>query len=108
MVRRTLSNDGSPFSEVLDRAGRYQNLWGMLDIGVLGSRLLAIHPAEWDPLDGVDELEVIDHDKFRIVAGSGYGSIGESVKFSADGSLRYGSMTLRRVDELEERGDIFS
>jgi hypothetical protein len=30
------------------------------------------------------------------------------VKFSADGSLRYGSMTLRRVDELEERGDIFS
>jgi CubicO group peptidase (beta-lactamase class C family) len=102
------ATDGSPFSEVLDRAGRYQNLWGMLDIGVLGSRLLAIHPAEWDPLDGVDELEVIDHDKFRSVAGNGYGSIGESVTFSADGSLRYGSMTLRRVDELEERSDIFS
>jgi CubicO group peptidase (beta-lactamase class C family) len=99
---------GSLFSEVLDRAGRYQNLWGMLDIGVLGSRLLATHLAEWDPLDGADELEVIDHNKFRIVAGSGYGSIGESVTFSADGSLRYGSMTLRRVDELEERGDIFS
>jgi hypothetical protein len=99
---------GSLFSEVLDRAGRYQNLWGMLDIGVLGSRLLATHPAEWDPLDGADELEVIDHNKFRIVAGSGYGSIGESVTFSADGSLRYGSMTLRRVNELEERGDIFS
>jgi len=102
------ATDGSPFSDVLDRAGRYQNLWGMLDIGVVGSRLLATHPAEWDPLDGADELEVIDHDQFRIVAGSGYGSIGESVKFSADGSLRYGSMTLRRVDELEERGDIFS
>jgi D-alanyl-D-alanine carboxypeptidase len=100
--------DGSPFSDVLDRAGRYQNLWGMLDIGVVGSRLLATHPAEWDPLDGADELEVIDHDTFRIVAGSGYGSIGESVKFLANGELRYGSMTLRRVDELEERSDIFS
>jgi D-alanyl-D-alanine carboxypeptidase len=102
------ATDGSPFSDVLDRAGRYQNLWGMLDIGVVGSRLLATHPAEWDPLDGADELEVIDHDTFRIVAGSGYSSIGESARFSADGSLRYGSMTLRRVDELAERSDIFS
>jgi len=102
------ATDGSPFSDVLDRAGRYQNLWGILDIGVVGSRLLATHPAEWDPLDGADELEVIDHDTFRIVAGSGYSSIGESARFSADGSLRYGSMTLRRVDELAERSDIFS
>ena len=102
------ATDGPVFDDVLDRAGRYQNLWGMLDIGVVGSRLLATHPAEWDPLDGADELEVIDHDRFEIVAGRGYSSVGESVKFSPDGSLRYGSMTLRRVDELEERSDIFS
>jgi D-alanyl-D-alanine carboxypeptidase len=102
------ATDGQPFDDVLDRVGRYRNLWGMLDIGVVGSRLLATHPAEWDPLEGADELEVIDHDRFRIVAGSGYGSIGEFVKFAADGSLRYGSMTLQRVDELPERSDIFS
>lgn len=101
------ATDGQPFDEVLDRVGRYHNLWGMLDIGVVGSRLLALHPAEWDPLDGADELEVVDHDHFRIVAGSGYGSIGEFVKFAADGSLRYGSMTLQRVEELPERGDLF-
>jgi hypothetical protein len=80
----------------------------MLDIGVVGSRLLATHPAEWDPLDGADELEVVDQDQLRIVAGNGYGSIGELVNFAADGSMRYGSMTLRRVDELPERSDIFS
>lgn len=102
------ATDGPLFADILDRAGRYQNLWGMLDIGVVGSRLLATDPAEWDPLDGADELEVIDQDKFRIVAGSGYGSIGESVKFSPDGSMRYGSMTLQRVDGLPERSDIFS
>ena len=102
------AKDGPPFEDVLDRTGRYHNLWGMLDLCVVGSRLLATHPAEWDPLDGADELEVVDHDQLRIVAGNGYGSIGELVTFAADGSMRYGSMTLRRVDELPERSDIFS
>jgi D-alanyl-D-alanine carboxypeptidase len=102
------ATDGPPFEDVLDRTGRYHNLWGMLDLGVVGSRLLATHPAEWDPLDGADKLEVIDHDHFRIVAGSGYGSVRELVTFTTDGSMRYGSMTLRRADELSERSDIFS
>jgi D-alanyl-D-alanine carboxypeptidase len=99
---------GPPFQEVLDRTGRYHNLWGMLDIGVVGSRLLGSHPAEWDPLDGANELEVIDSDHLRIAAGNGYGSVGELVTFAADGSMRYGSMTLQPVDELPERSDIFS
>jgi len=102
------ATDGPQFTDVLDRTGRYHNLWGMLDLSVVGGRLLGTHPAEWDPLDGADELEVIDHDHLRIVAGSGYGSIGESVTFAADGSMRFGSMTLQRADDLPERSDIFS
>ena len=91
--------------EVLAHTGRWQNLWSVVDIGVLGGRLLAIDPTRWEPVEDVDELEVVAPGRFRIAAGGGYGSVGEPVAFAADRTLRYGPMSFAPLDELPDRPD---
>ena len=104
---RSHPSDGPGFSaDVLAHTGRWQNLWSVVDIGVVGDRLLAIDPTRWEPTEDVDELEVVEPDRFRIVAGGGYGSVGELIVFAADGSLRYGAMSLAQLNELPERADL--
>ena len=99
--------EGSGFGpEVLAHTGRWRSLWSVVDIGVVGGRLLAIDPTRWEPVDDVDELEPAGLDRFRIAAGGGYGSVGESVVFAADGTLRYGAMSYQPMDELPERTDV--
>ena len=69
---------------MLAHTGRWRSLWSVVDIGVVGDRLLAIDPTRWEPTEDVDELEVVEPDRFRIVAGGGYGSVGEPVIFAAE------------------------
>ena len=89
--------------EVLAHTGRWRSLWSVVDIGVVGGRLLAIDPTGWEPVDDVDELELVGPDRFRVAAGGGYGSVGEPVVFAADGTMRYGAMSYQKMDELPER-----
>ncbi len=101
--------DGPAFSDdVLAQTGRWRSLWSVVDIGVLGCRMLAIDPTRWEPTDDVDELEVVEPDRFRVAAGGGYGSVGEPVVFAADRSMRYGAMSFEPLDELPERADVLA
>ncbi len=92
-------------SRVADVAGRWSSVWSAIDIGVVGSGLRTIPLAGWDPLDGIDRLEPVEPDGYRIEAASGYGSLGEQVRLGVDGVLRYGSFSFQRFDELPERSD---
>ncbi|WP_317229996.1 serine hydrolase domain-containing protein [Clavibacter sp. MX14-G9D] len=69
--------------------GRFANMWGMQDIQVVGDRLLRIDPAAEHPLDAVDVLERTGESSARVVAGDGFGSVGEEVTAdrAADGSV---------------------
>ena len=99
--------DASAEGDLAAWTGRWRSVWSVVDIGVVGGRLLAIDPTRWEPVDDVDVLEVADDRRLRIAAGGGYGSVAESVTFSDDQdghpSMRYGSMTFAPFDELPER-----
>ena len=68
--------------------GRFANLWGVVDIALLGGRLYATDPTGPNPAEEPQELEP-DGDALRIVSGNGYGSYGESYhyEFGADGAI---------------------
>ena len=63
--------------------GRFANLWGVADFALLGGRLYATDPASPDPTTEPQPLEA-DGDTLRVTGGSGYGSYGESYRFTFD------------------------
>ena len=74
----------------LDRfTGSFANLWGLLDVVRLGGRLYALDPASPDPTDHPVHLTVLDDATARIGGGTGYGSYGETFRYSwsDDGSV---------------------
>jgi len=88
--------------------GRFANLWGVLDVVQLGERLVSISPGSPNPLDGLDELEIVDENTLRIRKGSGFGSVGELMhyEFDADGAVTLlrgsGGMSMWPLDRLGE------
>lgn len=82
--------------------GRYANLWGVMDIVLLGGRLYVIDPSSPDPAADPMTVEA-DGDDLRITGGSGYGAYGEAYRFTfgPDGeveSLRGSSGLARPID----------
>ncbi|MGW7686580.1 serine hydrolase domain-containing protein [Kribbella sp. NPDC054772] len=63
--------------------GRFANLWGVTDFVLIGGRLYATDPAGGNPADDPQPLEV-DGDALRVTGGNGYGSYGESYRFTFD------------------------
>ncbi|SHF79504.1 CubicO group peptidase, beta-lactamase class C family [Jatrophihabitans endophyticus] len=70
--------------------GRFEWLWGVLDVARLDGRLFALHPGDADPAEGAAALEVVDDRTLRIVGGRGGNSYGELMRydFAADGTPR--------------------
>ncbi len=68
--------------------GRFANLWGVTDFVVIGGRLYATDPSGPNPADEPQQLEA-DGDTLRVTGGNGYGSYGESYRFTfdADGAV---------------------
>jgi D-alanyl-D-alanine carboxypeptidase len=86
--------------------GRYASLWGVLDVVVLGGRLVGLSPTVPDPTAVVSEYEMVDDATLRIVGGSGYGSVGEDLRFELDGGGRVVRVTgsgvsLVPIDDLD-------
>lgn len=90
--------------------GRYRNTWTVIDLGMVGGRLLGLRPTAQEPLDGMNVL-VVDGGQLRIAEGSGYGSVGETVARATDeetgatdadgeGRIFYGGMSLTPWPEL--------
>ena len=78
-----------PAGDLSKYTGRFAALWGVSDIALLGGRLYRLHPTLPDPTEDAAELEVVDDDTLRIAGGSGFGSFGETIRytFGADGSV---------------------
>lgn len=70
--------------------GRFADLWGVVDVALLGGRLYALSPSLADPTDQAVPLEVVDEHTLRVTGGSGYGWYGEPYlyDFDDDGSVR--------------------
>ncbi|TDW60997.1 serine hydrolase domain-containing protein [Kribbella pratensis] len=83
--------------------GRFANLWGITDFVLLGGRLYATDPTLANPAEEPQELEA-DGDTLRVTGGNGYGSYGESYRFTFDAngaveSVRGSSgLTLHPID----------
>jgi CubicO group peptidase (beta-lactamase class C family) len=68
--------------------GRFVDLWGVTDVAAFGDALLALSPEGDDPTKDVTRLRVEDTDTLRITDTDGYGSPGESVRYSRDAEGR--------------------
>ncbi|MEV4265073.1 serine hydrolase domain-containing protein [Kribbella sp. NPDC049584] len=85
--------------------GRFANLWGITDFVLLGGRLYATDPSLANPAEEPQELEA-DGDTLRVTGGNGYGSYGESYRFTFDAngaveSVRGSSgLTLHPIDKF--------
>jgi D-alanyl-D-alanine carboxypeptidase len=64
--------------------GRFAALWGVTDVFLLGGKLRASTPVGPSPLTYPVDLEVIDANTLRIMAGSPYGSVGEQFRYDRD------------------------
>lgn len=88
--------------------GHFANLMGVMQIALLGGRLVGFFAAAPNPTESYDELRVIDGDTLQIVPEAGFGSVGETVRFSwaEDGSVasvRYGGGTRWPVEVFRAR-----
>ncbi|TCC40746.1 serine hydrolase domain-containing protein [Kribbella speibonae] len=91
--------------------GRFANLWGVTDFVVIGGRLYATDPSGPNPAEEPQPLEA-DGDTLRVTGGNGYGSYGESYRFTfdADGAIEsvHGSsgLTLHPIDTFTLPGRV--
>lgn len=69
--------------------GRFADEWGVVDIVLLGERLVSLNPGAADPLDSFDTLTIVSPTELLIARGNGFGSVGERMRyeFAADGSV---------------------
>jgi CubicO group peptidase (beta-lactamase class C family) len=82
---------GAETGEDLQRwCGRFANLWGVMDIVVLGGVLYRLDPTLADPTADRCRLEPAGPETLRIVEAPGYASPGESYEYERepDGSVR--------------------
>ncbi|TCM46050.1 serine hydrolase [Kribbella sp. VKM Ac-2568] len=77
------SEDRGEAADLARFTGRYANLWSVSDIALLGGRLYVIDPTSPDPAAEPTTLEA-DGDTLRVTGGNGYGSYGESYRFTFD------------------------
>ena len=86
------------------RTGRFANLWRVVDIALLGGRLLLLQPTDPDPHAGHDEFELVDG-VLRSDRAPDLGSGSQSVEQARDAagvvtSVRTGGITHRPLEAL--------
>lgn len=86
-----LSGDRRGAAEAV--CGRYASLWGVLDVVLLGGRLVGLSPTVADPTALHIEYSMVDDTTLRIESGSGYGSVGEELRFERSDDGRVQSVT---------------
>ena len=91
--------------------GRFAALWGVVDVLVLGGKLVAGTPVEPSPLVQPLELAVVDRDTLRIMDGSPYASVGEHVRYERDAegkvvALFIGGMKTWPIEDYRARDSV--
>lgn len=94
--------------------GQFASLMGVVQIALLGGRLVGFYAAAPDPAASYDELRFVDENTLEGEPAAGFGLAGEPIRFSwaEDGSVesvRYGGGTRWPVDVfLARRADQIS
>ncbi len=85
--------------------GRFESLWGVVDVVRLGDRLVAIDPDVADPSDGLEELSVGGTDELVVERRDSYRSVGEPFVFErgSDGYASAVRITGQRHDRVAPR-----
>ncbi|MFI7066824.1 serine hydrolase domain-containing protein [Kribbella sp. NPDC050124] len=88
--------------------GNFANLTGVISIVLLGGRLVAFFAGAPDPVDNLEELQVVDENTLAVVPSAGFGSVGEKVEFTWDPAgrpslVRYGGSSRWPVDVFRAR-----
>ncbi|HEY9290090.1 MAG TPA: serine hydrolase domain-containing protein [Microlunatus sp.] len=89
--------------------GRFANLWGVVDIAVLGGRLVGLDSGSLNPTEDWDELTVIDDDTLALTPEAGGGPVGERIHVisrDADGRpelIRYGGNAYWPIETFRAR-----
>jgi CubicO group peptidase (beta-lactamase class C family) len=81
-----------PAGDLSRFTGRFANVFGVIDIALLGGRLYWLTPTAPDPTKEAVPLEVVDDHTLRSVGGPGYLSYGEPIPFTFDDDGRPTSM----------------
>lgn len=70
-------------------AGRYISLWSVIDIIVVGDKIVAAR-LDWKPFEAASELEYVNDTTLKVSKTSGYGSEGELIhsNFNAAGAAQ--------------------
>lgn len=83
--------------------GRYESLWGTVDVVRLGGRLFAVDPDTADPAANLEELTVDGPDRCRVPRTNSYRSAGEPIVF--DGAEGGPARSLRITGVRHQRTD---
>lgn len=88
--------------------GRYENLWGIEDLALLGGQLVAVSPATGDVDLAVTRLSVTNADTLAHAPEAGFGDVGEPIRLQRDAagtvtSIRSGGMTAWREKDYRSR-----
>jgi CubicO group peptidase (beta-lactamase class C family) len=75
------AKDEKSQDKLLHFEGRYMNLWGMVDLVVKGSKVVAGYPDSWQPLRSPEELEYVDDKTLKVIKTDSYSSEDELVRF---------------------------
>ena len=109
-VKQPRPSDGADLTRF---TGRFADLWGVIDIAVLGGRLRLLDPTSGNPADHAPELVVVDDHTLRVgEGGRGFGSFGEPITYTFDAAgkpetVRASSgMTYRPIDGYRLDGPV--
>jgi CubicO group peptidase (beta-lactamase class C family) len=88
--------------------GSFANMMGVMNVALLGGRLVGFFAAAPDPVESYEELQVVDENTLAVVPTAGFGSIGESVVYTWDdegqaAQIRYGGSSRWPVEVFRER-----
>lgn len=64
--------------------GRFSGRWGEVDVIALDGRLYTYSPRNANPLEDFSPLEYKGNNEFKIMGGSDFDSIGETLKYQFD------------------------
>ena len=83
-----------PTERTRDWAGRWWNLWGVLDLVPVGDAVLVTSPDDMTPFTDADEIEILSPTTGRVRRSAGYRNFGEPVERTLP---RDGSAAVLRV-----------
>lgn len=101
------AGDDASTADLQRFTGRFANLWGVMDVVLLGGQLYRLAPTADDPTHEPFTLEVVDEHTLRMTGGIGFGAYGETLRYEfAEGGVATihggGGMSWYPIEQVTE------